>query len=200
MKSQRLIARLGGKSAQLEQAGHSFDALSEQDISAALAGSIATQSERREKLPEGAYLVGMAKWAQSAKCRNQLYPIVFSKSSLIARIHGWESKELYDMLEKISRLVIDEVIDNAVCQICEGHKALETELTYILKDNQAVICPACEGSGTAVMTGKDRAKRLDMDTDQWYIWSKRYEQIYRIVSGWDAQVLHHLSERLKEDE
>ena len=192
-----MLAKLAGKTVSLDGAGGGFGAIKPEDIAAALSGTALSSSGKLVKLPDGAMLIGLAKWAGINRCRWQLEDVLYDKVKLFAQIKRWGNNPL--ILRRLSNMAISEVM-GGVCSTCNGKEALETGLTYILVNNQAVVCPDCSGSGAQVITPEIRAQRANINQSEWTnSWSSRYEIIYKVVSGWDRQVRYHLHQRFGSD-
>lgn len=121
-----------------------------------------------------------AKYGLDDRAKNQLSEFVLQYTHFSADQNGWNCP--VDLLERVSQLVVAEVLNDNLCGSCNGTRVLHGK-----------SCRSCYGLGKKPLSGRSRAKQIGICQSQWLrVWSSRYEGIFNYIIQIDSEVMRHL--------
>jgi ribosomal protein L40E len=120
-----------------------------------------------------------AKYGLDDQAKNKLSEFVLQYTQLLALQNNWNCPA--DLLERISQLVVAEVLNDNLCRSCNG--------TGVLVGKS---CRSCHGTGKKPVSGRFKAKQIGICQSQWLrVWSSRYEELFRYINHIDSAVVRH---------
>lgn len=182
MEPAGLIARMAAKTPDMDAVGvSSVPGLSEADAAMALAG-----------LDRGPYLLARVKYALDSSSRYPLENQLWGEMCGIATRKKWLIPAGHELLRRMSRMAIEEVVHPAQCPKCGGRG------TVYPKGGAARLCSACIGTGRGRVSDRSRAAGADIPKTSWFrIWAPRYELMLAKLDRWDRVAHAHVRQRMK---
>lgn len=186
MRIERLLARLSGGSLWRDprgEGGRGKPAISVEELMGALGG-----------LRMGPSRLAYVMWGLSDADVPALERITLIEAAGIKSVARSGIGSRPGLLQAFCRVAIIEVISPPLCRTCKGvgHKGSND-------------CPACEGSGNASLTLREKAS-IASDTytcskDTWKAMAAAhdYEAVYRMVEGWKGEAIGHVMRQFREE-
>lgn len=134
------------------------------------------------------FLVGLAKYAQDARARNEVWRRIKSEClrQLADREHTWPG-----LAEALTNLALEEVVDEPVCHKCRGN---QTRIILGVRKS----CPTCQGTGRRVLSERARADRLNVSKRTWQRrWRSIYDEVVRQVDEAEQLCLRAIGRHLE---
>lgn len=165
--SAEALSRLAPKIVSFESLGSGFGDLKPLDLAAALAG-----------LPAGPYALARVAWVDDRASWGGLLDAVKNRLEVGS---SWEG---------VIALGAAEYCWPPSCGTCAGRGEIKRKEYY-------GVCMACNGSGYGRVPIASLADNCGVSAEDWKrVWANRYERVFRLVSGWGAEVLSHLHRKL----
>lgn len=182
MDASELIARLNPITQNAGRVGVStVPGLGAFDAAAALAG-----------LPRGPYLLARVMLALDESCRRELEKQLWSEMCSFAYAEKWIVPIGQELLRKMAKIAIAEVVDPALCKGCRGRGSIYP------RGGLARACGACFGSGRGVLSASAKARAVGMDKSNWCrLWGARYLVFVTLARNWEQVIHAHVRDKMR---
>lgn len=129
-------------------------------------------------LPPIAVALAEAKYLQVMGAERRLYLHVLKERVETARREGWYGQAVFDVVESMCVIAVNEVVKPPRCKSCNG-----------VGFAKARLCSTCHGSGFRYSSGRSLAQALQMPHESFRVlWRRRYDNVFNYVSDIDTQI------------
>ncbi len=143
-------------------------------------------------LPPLTRLILRVKWGGQQRLHGDLVQWTLYEATRIFKVRGWRYQES-DLLNKLTSMVVADLIHNPVCPRCQGRTVGEQSV-IIDKKGLALCCPLCNGTGSKdPLSGRQRAKWLGISEKNWRSrWRERYLVLLKRLRYLEDEGLQHV--------
>lgn len=138
------------------------------------------------KLSLGSYYFARVKYLQEKESLPQLKSSVHCAAIDMAMSHGWKVVRGKAIFRNAGLLALARHVDTdglMYCPDCQGRGTTKRNNT----------CKSCRGSGDKPLSERALADMIGTDHKGYKrIWRARIDMIYRMLCGWDQEVMQHL--------
>lgn len=174
------LARLNPKTAKMDGVGGGNSDLTTSDISACLSGADKT----------GCYAL-MVKVCGDRSVQKPLFYRIYNIVVTMATKHGWKSPRGADRLRSLTQLAVFELVNDEVCEICDGSGYDPFKPT--------TKCKACAGTGRPIITDQLRASALGISPSAWsQTWYRRLEKIKLVIQDHEHKAIKKIYKQMKD--